>query len=117
MWIVNDYKVGGFISMKQCVCVDVREGGTGDTPIYPIQYNWTNNLDYVGRELLGVEFVELQLVLDHWIFGPHHVWTFPDSGRIIRMYQPFNGLQIYPEGVGKRMFHLIGKYIRPDSNR
>ena len=39
--------------------------------------------------------------VDHWAFGPHHAWTKPETGDILRMWQPFNGLQIYPGGVGK----------------
>ena len=37
--------------------------------------------------------------MDHWAFGPHHLWSEPDTGNIIRMWQPFNGLQVYPGGV------------------
>ena len=40
-----------------------------------------------------------QVELDHWAYGPHHVWTYPESGQILRMWQPFNGLNIYPPGV------------------
>jgi len=59
-----------------------------------------DNLQYVGREILGVEYLKddglEDYELDHWAFGPHHAWTFPESGRILRMWQPFNGLQVYP---------------------
>ena len=37
--------------------------------------------------------------MDHWAFGPHHLWSEPDTGNIIRMWQPFNGLNVYPSGV------------------
>ena len=30
---------------------------------------------------------------------PHHVWTVPDTGSIIRMWQPYNGLQVMPNGT------------------
>jgi len=36
--------------------------------------------------------------LDHWAFGPHHAWTDPKTGLIVRMWQPFNGLQIFTPG-------------------
>ena len=58
-------------------------------------------MEFVGRELLTVEFIGEALQLDHWVFGPHHVWTYPDSGQVVRMWQPWNGLQIYPSGVSK----------------
>jgi hypothetical protein len=38
--------------------------------------------------------------MNHWAFGPHHMWTEVETGDIIRMWQPFNGLQVYPGGVG-----------------
>merc|ERR1712241_1289627 len=37
--------------------------------------------------------------LDHWIYGPHHAWTNPQTGIIVRLWQPFNGLQIFPPGT------------------
>ena len=34
-------------------------------------------------------------------YGPHHIWTVPDSGKILRMWQPFNGLQVRKKIVQK----------------
>ena len=53
---------------------------------------------------LGVEYLQengalTDVELDHWAYGPHHVWAYPENGRILRMWQPFNGLQVYPGGV------------------
>ena len=84
----------------QCACVRIREGGSGETPVYPIQYNWIDNLSFVGRERLAIEYLGQTLDVDHWVYGPHHVWTRQEDGNIVRMYQPFNGLQVYPTGVG-----------------
>merc|ERR1712057_83977 len=69
-------------------------------------YNWTNNLQFVGRERLGIEYIEPHgdAVLDHWAFGPHHVWSHPVNGSILRMWQPFNGLEVYPGGTGPSDF-------------
>lgn len=44
-------------------------------------------LSEVEGELTDVE-------LDHWAYGPHHLWSYPESGQILRMWQPFNGLQV-----------------------
>jgi len=96
-WISNRLPLG----IHQCVCVKIREGGVGKDPVYPIQYNWVGNLGYLGREKIGVEYINIEAVLDHWVYGPHHVWTYPDTGNILRMWQPFNGLQVYPDGVGQ----------------
>lgn len=105
-WIVNSLPWWS-LGVHQCACVNIREGGTGNTPIYPVQYNWVDKLSFVGREILGVEYIQEELELDHWIYGPHHVWTRPESGDIVRMYQPFNGLQIYPTGVCKYSTILV----------
>ena len=43
--------------------------------------------------------------MDHWAFGPHHLWSEPANGAMIRMWQPFNGLQVYPSGFGN--FEMI----------
>merc|ERR1711957_520914 len=33
--------------------------------------------------------------MNHWNLLPHHVWTDPRTGHIVRAWQPFNGLQVY----------------------
>ena len=45
--------------------------------------------------------------MDHWAFGPHHLWSDPATGNIIRMWQPFNGLQVYPDGVRKFRISVV----------
>lgn len=95
LWIVNN-----IYGVKQCICTRPKEGGDKSaSPVYPLQYNWTNRLSYVGRETLGIEYAWTTMTLDHWSFGPHHVWTVPASGSIIRMWQPYNGLQVFPNGT------------------
>jgi len=95
MWIVN-ILVG---LVNQCVCTNPREGGDqSKPPVGPVQYNWVDKLFYVATEKVGVEYNVGEMVLDHWAFGPHHAWTDPATGLIVRMWQPFNGLQIFEPG-------------------
>jgi len=97
-WVVNKlpWYVGG---IHQCICTDIKENGIGDTLYYPVQYNWVEKMVHIGREIIGVEYLNVEKELDHWAFGPHHLWSEPETGDIIRMWQPFNGLQVYPGGV------------------
>jgi len=99
-WIVNHlpWYAGG---VHQCICTDIKEGGAGSQVFYPVQYNWVDKMVYIGREKIGVEYINEVMELNHWAFGPHHLWSTPDTGDIIRMWQPFNGLQVYPGGVGE----------------
>jgi len=95
MWIVN-VLVG---LVNQCVCTNPREGGDqSKPPVGPVQYNWVDKLFYVATEKVGVEYNVGEMVLDHWAFGPHHAWTDPATGLIVRMWQPFNGLQVFEPG-------------------
>ena len=104
MWIVNHFPFWA-LGQEQCVCVKIREGGdsSNPTPIYPIKYDWVDNLQYIGREIIGVEYLSpdelTDVELDHWAYGPHHLWSYPETGQILRMWQPFNGLQVYRDGV------------------
>ena len=92
LWIVNTLP----LNIKQCICTAPKEGGAKDSPdVFPLQFNWTSRLTYIGRENIGIEYVYNTQRLDHWNYGPHHVWTVPETGSIIRMWQPFNGLQTY----------------------
>jgi len=36
-----------------------------------------------------------EMVLDHWVKGPHHIWKDPETGYIVRMWQPWNGLSVW----------------------
>ena len=96
LWIVNHlpwYALG----IKQCICTQPKQGGDATASnVYPLQYNWTNRMSWWGLENIFVEYVYKNMTLDHWNYGPHHVWTVPETGSIIRMWQPFNGLQARP---------------------
>lgn len=101
MWIINKfpwYAAG----IHQCICTNPREAGDpSKPPVFPVQYNWTDQMFYIGREKIGIEYVEENKtrILDHWAWGPHHVWSEPLTGKTIRMWQPFNGLQVFPQGT------------------
>lgn len=96
MWIAN--VILG--SIKQTICTAPREGGDPSKPaVNAVQYNWTDNLFYIATERIDVEYGVGLRTLDHWAFGPHHAWTEPETGLIVRMWQPFNGLQIFEPGT------------------
>jgi len=95
MWIVNHLPLG----ITQTICTVPRQGGdpTQD-PVAAVQFNWTDRLSYVSTETIDVEYGVGSMKLDHWAFGPHHAWVDPATGLIVRMWQPFNGLQIFTPG-------------------
>jgi len=98
MWIVNTLLRTKLVN--QCICTIPREGGDPSKPgVGPIQYNWVDKLFYVATETLDVEYGVGSQLLDHWAFGPHHAWTDPATGLIVRMWQPFNGLQVFGPGA------------------
>jgi len=99
LWIINKfpwYAAG----THQCICTNVHQGSDPTSAfLYPIQYNWTQQMYYMGREKIGVEYMNKEMILDHWAYGPHHVWSMPDTGKTVRMWQPYNGLEVFPEGT------------------
>jgi len=96
MWITNHLP----LKITQTICTGPREGGDkAKPPIFPVQYNWVDNLIFVARETINVEYKVGSKTLDHWAFGPHHAWTDPSTGLIVRMWQPYNGLQIFEPGT------------------
>ncbi|GMI01942.1 hypothetical protein TrVE_jg4659 [Triparma verrucosa] len=100
-WIVNKFPWYA-LGVSQCICSQVREGGqAGNKLMSPVNPDWTKQMFYIGRETIGIEYTGTEQTLDHWAFGPHHLWSTPDKGEIIRMWQPFNGLQIFPEGTNR----------------
>jgi hypothetical protein len=103
-WILNKFPWYA-LGVEQCICSKVREGGSAQNPngavMYPVNPDWVKAMYYIGRENIGVEYTGLTLTLDHWAFGPHHVWAEPTTGEVVRMWQPFNGLQVFPPGSYK----------------
>lgn len=97
MWIVNKLWAG----VEQCVCTDPGRTHCTAAPncsSYVWHWDFAKDAEFVGRERIGVEWVG-EMELDHFILWSHHMWTDPKSGRIVRMWKPWNGLQIYdPEG-------------------
>lgn len=77
----------GILPTPACPCIDLGVG--------PVAYDWARDALYVGREKLGIEYLWVELAVDHFVKGPHHVWVDVASQQIVRMYQPFNGLEVF----------------------
>lgn len=98
MWIINHLPLG----ITQTICTMPREAGDPTKPaMAPVMYNWTDNLFFVAREAIVNEYGVGNMTMDHWAFGPHHAWTDPASGTLVRMWQPYNGLQVFQPGTFK----------------
>jgi len=93
MWIVNDLG----LNIKQCICTNPGESFGID--IYPLNYDFMNperaDSRFIGRENLFIEYIEKKMEVDHWTQGPHHIWVDTATRRIVRMWQPWNGLEVW----------------------
>jgi len=69
-----------------CVCASPGVG--------IVEYDCFSDSTYLGRELMTIEYLWRDYQVDHWVKGPHHFWVDVASGNIIRMWQPWNGLEI-----------------------
>jgi len=98
MWIVNNL----YHLVDQCVCIEPHSsdghGGHNPLDVFPVIYNWTDNLNYLARERLEIEYGVGEMDVDHWTFGPHHAWTAVGSNKIVRMWQPYNGYELFEPG-------------------
>jgi len=73
---------------EACPCINVTVG--------IVTSNWAGNAQYIGRAMFEAEYLGLgQRTVDHWIKGPHHAFVDVATGNIMRMWQPFNGLEIF----------------------
>jgi hypothetical protein len=77
----------GKLPSPVCPCISLGIG--------PVSWNWAADAEYVGREHLGIEYMWVTRDVDHWVKGPHHVWTDVETGNVVRLYQPFNGLEVF----------------------
>ena len=55
IWIVNEFPWWP-LNLDQCICVNIKQSNPNST--YPIQPIWIDNLLYIGREIIGVEFLK-----------------------------------------------------------
>lgn len=100
MWIQNH-----LWAVDQCICANPSGNHCSDPPCKSYVQHWDTfkTAQYLGRERIGVEWIQNHGVgtagkvmeLDHHILWSHHVWTDPVSRRPVRMWKPFNGLQVY----------------------
>jgi len=93
MWIINHLWLG----FDQCVCTNPGMKHCTQAPncsSYAWHYDFAKNAQYLGRERIGVEWLG-EMDLDHFILWSHHMWTDPVSKRLVRLWKPWNGLQIY----------------------
>ncbi len=94
-----------------CICIGLSLAG----PITPdhmlpdpsdiTSIPTTYPVRFLGRELLGIEYwgpnrTMTEMVVDHWIKGPHHIWVNAEEGsehygQIVRGWQPWNALQLF----------------------
>lgn len=98
MWVVNNlYNI-----MDQCVCTEPLSsdghGGHNPAKIFPVMWNWTNNLKWMARETVEIEYGVGEMDVDHFTFGPHHAWAPVGSNQIVRMWQPYNGFEVFQPG-------------------
>jgi len=93
MWIINKL----WLNFDQCICTDPGRDKCTHAPNCS-SYIWHNDFaetaQYLGRERIGVEWIG-EMELDHFILWSHHMWTDPKSKRLVRLWKPWNGLQIY----------------------
>jgi len=100
MWIQNH-----LWAVDQCICADPSGQHCDNPPCHTYIHRWNTfeTAQYLGREKINVEWIQdhgtgtsgKPMELDHFILWTHHVWTDPASGRLVRAWKPFNGLQVY----------------------
>jgi len=79
-----------------CICVSVYENGnTTKKPMGPLTHDFGKDAILIGREKIGVEYINKEVVADHYNKGPHHFWVDVETNQWIRAWQPFNGLNVY----------------------
>jgi len=97
-----------FHHIDDCVHPQINHIGIDHVPVCPcinvsigiVTPNWAFDAEYVGRESLKIEFLEERygdksITVDHFVKGPHHVWADLETGNIVRLWQPYNGLEVF----------------------
>eukprot|EP00756_Hemistasia_phaeocysticola_P041977 Hpha_TRINITY_DN16944_c1_g1::TRINITY_DN16944_c1_g1_i4::g.54036::m.54036 len=81
-----------------CLCIGTTcptGGCANNTIVGPLRYNFNDHALFIGREKIVPEYLNKEVVTDHWVSGPHHFWMDVATGLMVREWQPFNGMNIY----------------------
>jgi len=96
-----------------CICVTPHENGNKtDVPTGPLRYDFASDSVLIGREVIGLEGLGIEVEADHWNKGPHHFWISVATNEFVRGWQPWNGLNVYDPGswqvgpVNKSLFDV-----------
>lgn len=81
------YKYGVPVWPDICPCINVSTG--------IVKPDWAKDAKFVGREFFEVEYLWKNFTMDHFVKGPHHVWKDIETGNIVRLWQPWNGLEVF----------------------
>jgi hypothetical protein len=83
-----------------CICVTPYENGNKSLPATgPLLHDFAKDAVLIGREIIGLEGVNVEVEADHWNKGPHHFWVSVATNKFVRGWQPWNGLNVYKPGT------------------
>jgi len=97
IWALADGNMFIKIERAYCICITPYQDGNPNGPIIgPLRYDFPVDSTLIGREMIELEFRDGEMVLaDHWSKGPHHFWYEVATNRMVRGWQPYNGLNVY----------------------
>ena len=78
-----------------CICIGPVDPVVQNALTGPLSYDFNKGAKLVGRERVRPEYFTQSIVADHWVKGPHHFWVDVATNKMVREWQPFNGLQTY----------------------
>jgi len=78
-----------------CICIGPPDPTVENAINGPLPYDFLRDAVLIGRERVVLEYLNKQVVADHWVKGPHHFWFDVATNLMVREWQPFNGHQIY----------------------
>lgn len=82
-----------------CICVTPSENGQGKVATGPLRHDFAHDAVLIGREIIGLEGLDIEVEADHWNKGPHHFWVDVHTNLFVRGWQPWNGLNVYKPGT------------------
>lgn len=90
------------ISGAFCICVTPFENGdAAGKATGALLHDFAKDAVLIGREIIGLEGLDMEVEADHWNKGPHHFWVDTHTGKFVRGWQPWNGLNVYIPGTWK----------------
>merc|ERR1740130_1127940 len=67
-----------------CTCLGNADPVVDNAVTGPLSFDFNKGAKLIGRERVKPEYMDHEIVADHWVKGPHHFWINVETNQMVR---------------------------------